>query len=103
MVNKISKHIPGKSANLPGFCLFVIISLHLTNRTENNLIDEFTSIVAFMLTASYVFSFITLRTNNEKREAWYEQIANYFFIVSIIGIFAILPLSFLTFGIINYG
>jgi hypothetical protein len=45
MANKTSKHILATAANLLGFCLFIITSLHLTNKSENNLIDEFTSII----------------------------------------------------------
>ncbi len=62
MANKTSQHILSTSANLLGFCLFIITSLHLTDRSENSLIDEFTSIVALLLTLSCVFSFISIRT-----------------------------------------
>lgn len=55
MANKTSQHILGTSANLLGFCLFVITSLHLAIKTENTLIDEFTCIVALLLTVSSVF------------------------------------------------
>jgi hypothetical protein len=72
MANKTSQHILGTSANLLGFCLFVITSIHLADKTKNNLIDEFTSIIALLLTASSVFSFISIRTENEKREYRFE-------------------------------
>jgi predicted membrane channel-forming protein YqfA (hemolysin III family) len=97
MANKTSQHILGTSANLLGFCLFIITSLHLTNKTENNLIDEFTSIVALLLTVSSVFSFISIRTENKKREYLFETIADYLFIISLIGIFGII-----VFIIINF-
>lgn len=54
MANKTSQHILGTSANLLGFCLFIITSLHLTNHAENSLIDEFTAIIALFLTISSV-------------------------------------------------
>lgn len=97
MANKTSQHILGTSANLLGFCLFIITSLHLTNKTENNLIDEFTSIVALLLTVSSVFSFISIRTDNSKREYLFETIADYLFIISLIGIFGIIVFIILNF------
>ena len=80
MPNKTSQHILGTSANLLGFCLFIITSLHLTNKSENSLIDEFTSVVALLLTISTIFSFISIRTADKKREDKLEQIADYLFI-----------------------
>jgi predicted membrane channel-forming protein YqfA (hemolysin III family) len=97
MANKTSQHILGTSANLLGFCLFIITSLHLTNKSENTLIDEFTSVVALLLTVSTIFSFISIRTVDKIRENKLEQIADYLFIISLIGIFAII-----VFIIFNY-
>ncbi|QNF34884.1 hypothetical protein HUW51_19945 [Adhaeribacter swui] len=97
MANKTSQHIIGTSANLLGFCLFVITSIHLTNRIENTLADELTSIVALFLTVSSVFSFISIRTENTNRGYKLEQIADYLFIISLIGIFGII-----VFIIINF-
>jgi predicted membrane channel-forming protein YqfA (hemolysin III family) len=97
MANKTSQHILGTSANLLGFCLFIITSLHLTNKTENSLIDEFTSIIALILTVSSVFSFISIRTEDERKEYRFEKIADYLFIISLIGIFAIIAFIIITF------
>ena len=97
MANKTSQHILNTSANLLGFCLFIITSLHLTNRSDNSLIDEFTSIVALLLTISSVFSFASIKTNNEKREHNLENIADYLFMISLIGIFAIIVFLLLNF------
>lgn len=97
MANKTSQHILGTSSNLLGFCLFIITSLHLTNKSENSLIDEFTSIVALLLTVSSIFSFISIRSDDKIREDKLEQIADYFFIISLVGIFAII-----VFMIFNY-
>lgn len=90
MANKTSQHILGTSANLLGFCLFIITSLHLTNKAQNNLVDEFTSVIALLLTVSSVFSFISIRTSNEEKEIRTERIADNFFITSLIGIFGII-------------
>ena len=67
MADKTLKRILETSANLPAFYLFIITSLHLTNKTDNNLIDEFTSIVALLLT-SLVFSFISIIAEIKARE-----------------------------------
>jgi len=90
MANKTSQHILGTSANLLGFCLFIITSLHLVDKTQNSLIDEFTSIVALFLTFSSIFSFISIKRENKDSEYKYEQIADYFFIAALIGIFGII-------------
>jgi hypothetical protein len=90
MANKTSKHILGTSANLLGFCLFIVTSLHLTNKTENTFIDEITSIIALLLAVSSVFSFISIKTENKPWEIKFEQIADYLFIISLIGIIGII-------------
>lgn len=77
MANKTSQHILGTSANLLGFCLFIITSLHLTNHAENSLIDEFTAIIALFLTISSVLSFISIRTENTEKEMQLEKISDY--------------------------
>ena len=97
MANKTSQHILGTAANLLGFCLFIITSLHLSNKSENSLVDELTSIVALLLTLSSILSFVSIRTENKAREFKLEGIADYFFLISLIGIFGII-----VFIIINF-
>jgi hypothetical protein len=97
MANKTSQHILGTSANLLGFCLFVITSLHLADKSESNLIDEFTSIVALILTVSSVLSFVSIRTDNKSREYHYERIADYLFVLSLLGIFGIIVFMIISF------
>lgn len=92
MANNTSPHILTTSANLLGFCLFVITSLHISNRIETHVIDEFTSIVAVLLTFSCIFSFISIRTKSAKREKQLENIADYFFISGLVGILVIILL-----------
>lgn len=97
MANKTSQHILGTSANLLGFCLFIITSLHLTNKSESTIIDEFTAIVAFLLTVSSIFSFISIKTQNNKRELLFERIADYLFILTLFGILIIITLVIINF------
>lgn len=97
MANKTSQHILNTAANLLGFCLFVITSLHIANLTENYIIDELTSVIAVLLTCSCVFSFIAIRTADEKKEKRLETMADYFFISSLAGILIIILLITLNF------
>lgn len=97
MSNNTSQHILNTSANLLGFCLFVITSLHISNAVETHIIDELTSIVALLLTISCVLSFISIRTKNIKKEYHMESLADYFFLVSLLGIFIIIILITLNF------
>lgn len=90
MSNKTSQHILGTSANLLGFCLFVITSLHLTNNTENNLIDEFTSIIALLLTISSMLSFVSIKKEKYDEKYKLEQWADVFFFISLLGIFIVI-------------
>jgi hypothetical protein len=97
MANKTSQHILNTAANLLGFCLFVITSLHIANRTENHLVDEFTSVIAVLLTFSCIFSFIAIRTMQPQQEKQFETLADFLFILSLIGILIIILLITLNF------
>lgn len=99
MANNTSQHILTTSANLLGFCLFVITSLKLGNKSEGLMMDGFTSIVALLLTFSCFFSFFSIRTKDQVKEQRYESIANYFFVISLTGILAIILL--VTFNFIH--
>ena len=98
MGNKTSPHILNTAANLLGFCLFVITSLHIANLAETHLMDELTSLVAVLLTISCFFSFSSIRTNNLEREKSLETIADYFFVISLVGVLIII--LFITFSFI---
>jgi hypothetical protein len=86
MANKTSQHILGTSANLLGFCLFVITALHISDGYEQTIIDELTTIISTLLAISAILSFLSIRTDNELREQRLETIADYFFIVALTGI-----------------
>ena len=97
MSNNTSPHILNTSANLLGFCLFVITSLHIANLTESLIIDELTSIVAVSLTISCILSFISIRTKSEQKGTRMELLAEYFFVGALIGILIIILLITLNF------
>lgn len=86
MSNKTSQHILPTSANLLGFCLIVITSLHLSSSTTNSILDEFASIVALLLCASVVFSFISIKTESSVWTHRLELIAEILFGISLTGI-----------------
>jgi len=92
MPNTTSQHILSTSANLLGFCLFVITSLHFTDKAENSIVDELTSGVAILLTVSCLFSFFSIRSSNPIIEKRLENIADYLFIISLLGILVIISL-----------
>lgn len=92
MANNTSQHILNTSANLLGFCLFVITSLHIASQTETHIIDELTSCIAVLLTFSCIFSFASIRTSNQKKEKRLETIADYLFVISLVGILIIILL-----------
>ena len=86
MPNTTSPHILNTSANLLGFCLFIITSLHISNQSETHFIDGLTSIVSVLLTGSCMFSFVSIRTTDPVRESRLEKIADYLFFTALIGI-----------------
>lgn len=92
MANTTSQHILNTSANLLGFCLFVITSLHVSNYSEASLIDEFTSLIALLLIVSCMFSFASIRTKNHQKEEKMETIADYLFFTALAGITLIILL-----------
>jgi len=92
MANNTSQHILNTSANLLGFCLIVITSLHIANKYETHLIDEFTSLIAVILIFSCIFSFTSIRTKNQNRQKLLENIADYFFLSALLGILTIIIL-----------
>lgn len=92
MSNKTSPHILSTSANLLGFCLFVITSLHFTNKRALTLVDELTAIISLFLATSSVLSFLSIRTENPWLESKLETVADYFFIIALVGILFVILL-----------
>lgn len=99
MAKNTSEHILNTSANLLGFCLFVVTSFHLANGSQTSKIDEFTALIAICLSVSSIFSFFAIRSGNEKQAQILENVADYFFIASLIGI--LLIILFISFRILQ--
>ncbi|HKR04337.1 MAG TPA: hypothetical protein VJY62_06825 [Bacteroidia bacterium] len=89
MANKKSEHILNTSSNLLGFCLIVLTSLKISKFSEVTLIDEFTGIACILLIASSLFSFLSIRSTNEKLTFGYEKIADMLFITALLLVFTI--------------
>ena len=90
MANKTSQHILSTSINLLGFCLFILTSLHLSDKSQNSYADEFTSIVALLLTITSVLSFLSIKAINEAKAYKLEQVADNIFMLSLLGILGII-------------
>jgi len=97
MSNSTSQHILNAAANLLGFCLFVITSLHISNYSEASILDEFTSAIALLLVFSCLFSFSSIRAKKQGREQRLETIADYLFAASLVGVLVIIVLIALNF------
>ncbi|TWR29184.1 hypothetical protein FPZ43_09405 [Mucilaginibacter pallidiroseus] len=97
MTNKTSEHILNSSVNLMGFCLVVVSSLHVFNKTANSFVDEFTSIVALLLLLSSILSFASIRTDNGTRKTRLEDYAEYLFLISLVGVFLIVLFILISF------
>ena len=89
MTNKTSEHILNTSATLLGFCLVVITSLHSSDYSTINIVDEFTSIIARLLIFSSLFSFYSIRSSNDQKADLMEKIADYLFAFALFGILII--------------
>jgi ABC-type uncharacterized transport system permease subunit len=89
-----TQHILATASNLLGFCVVAITSLHASSVIKTSMIDEFVSGIAILLISSCILSFGSIRTNSEKRAKRLENIADYFFIASLLGILVIILLLF---------
>ena len=97
MTKATAPHIVNTSANLLGFCLFVITSLRINGSIISSKIDEFTSVVAIFLVLSCLFSFFSIRSKIPMRKHRLERVADYCFIVALLGILVIILLITMNF------
>jgi hypothetical protein len=90
-----SPHILSTSSNLLGFCLIVMTSLKIANRTEASLLDELTGVASVLLMASCILSFQSMRSPNAARSERLERIADVVFLGGLSLVFlAILMIAF---------
>lgn len=82
-MGKKSSHILNASSNLLGFSLVIITSLKITKISQSTHLDEFAGIACLFFAFSCFFSFLSIRTNNEKRRNKLENIADYLFLIAL--------------------
>ena len=92
MSNQTSPHILGTSANLLGFCLFVITALHISDSEQLTIIDELTVVISMLLAISTLLSFLSIRSSKTKHKVRFETFADYFFAIALIGILVVILL-----------
>lgn len=92
MDNKTSENVLASATALLGFCFVVITSIHLTNRAENSIVDELTSVVSVLLIFACIGSFVAIRSNDRSTSLGWGKVADYLFILSLLGILGIIVL-----------
>ncbi len=92
MKNNTSQQILPTAANLIGFCLFVITSMHVSDKAASSMVDDFVSIITLFLTTSCLLSFLSIRSSIESRSNNYEKMAEFLFVGSLIGLLIIILL-----------
>ncbi len=92
MKNNTSQQILPTAANLIGFCLFVITSMHVSDKAASSMVDEFVSIITLFLTTSCLLSFLSIRSTIASRSNNFEKMAEFLFVGSLIGLLIIILL-----------
>jgi hypothetical protein len=79
-------HILSASTNLIGICFVVIAGLKITAMADRTFADEVCIVAAFGFLCACVLSYVSLRT--DRHDDPYEIAADYFFLFSLILLFA---------------
>lgn len=82
-MEKKSTHILNASSNLLGFSLLIITSLKISKISHSTHLDEFAGVACICFAFSCFFSFLSIRTANEKRGNKFETIADYLFLTAL--------------------
>ncbi|SIQ84117.1 hypothetical protein SAMN05880574_12818 [Chryseobacterium sp. RU37D] len=82
-MEKKSSHILNASSNLLGFSLVIITSLKISKISQSTHLDEFAGISCLGFAISCFFSFLSIRSKNEKRSNKLENIADYLFLTAL--------------------
>ncbi|MEI6411828.1 MAG: hypothetical protein WCR52_20720 [Bacteroidota bacterium] len=85
-----SSHILNTSSNLLGFCFFILTSIKMVDHQNETIIDESMAVAALIFMTASILSFLSIRSNNEKRSDWYESVADWFFITGLIILFFVI-------------
>jgi hypothetical protein len=82
-MGKKSTHILNASSNLLGFSLVIITSLKISKISPSTYLDEFAGVACLFFAFSCFFSFLAIRSSNEKRGSKFETIADYLFLTAL--------------------
>lgn len=93
-----SSHILSTSANLLGFCLIVVTSLHIGTKLETTYADEFATSVALLLALSTLFSYLSIKFIEKNFAQLLERIADLFFVLAMLGIITIIFILLITYS-----
>ncbi len=77
-----SLHILNAASNLVGFCIVALTSLKIVHTSEKSIINEVLVAAIGLFIASIIFSFLSIRSNDEKSNK-YGHLADYIFIIGI--------------------
>lgn len=92
-----SSHIFSTSANLLGFCLIVVTSLHIGTKLETTYADEFATSVALLLALSTLLSYLSIKFMRKNFAETLEMIAGLFFVLAMLGIITIIFMLLITY------
>lgn len=82
-----SSHILNAASNLVGFCIVALTSLKILSLRERTIIDEVLVVAIGLFIASIIFSFLSIRSNDEQANK-YGRVADYIFLVGIFSLSA---------------
>jgi hypothetical protein len=79
-------HILTASSTLLGLCFVVLTSMHVANKREASLIDEFTAAAIIMFMTSSILSYLSMRSSKDPKPQ-YEKIADVVFLAGLLFLF----------------
>lgn len=91
-----SPHILNAASNLVGFCIVALTSLKILSPQKRTVIDKVLVVAIGCFIASILFSFLSIRSNDERGNR-YGRIADYIFLVSIFSLSLAVILIFFDF------
>ena len=77
-----SPHILTTASNLLGFCLIVLTSIKVFGKAANTIIDEIDAVAILFFLVSCIFSFLSIRMENDKGQK-FEKIADVIFMAGL--------------------
>jgi hypothetical protein len=82
-----STHILNASSNLVGFSFVILTSIKILKLDATTSIDDIATFAIMVFIISSFFSFLSIRTHQEKHAETYETIADYIFLGGLLLLF----------------